>query len=80
MKRRNRDAKTQTSKAKESEAKPQLPAPTHEQIQQRAYEIYSARGGVPGQELDDWLQAERELIGPGAHQRIGDGRTAGCEA
>lgn len=61
MKRQNRNAKTQTSTAKESAAKPQLPAPTHEQIQQRAYEIYSARGGVPGRELDDWLEAEHEL-------------------
>jgi len=27
----------------------------------RAYEIYLERGGLPGNELDDWLQAEREL-------------------
>lgn len=37
--------------------------PIREQIQQRAYEIHQARGGEPGRELDDWLQAERELIG-----------------
>ena len=35
--------------------------PTEDQIRQRAYEIHQARGGAPGQELDDWLQAEREL-------------------
>lgn len=69
MKRQNRNAKTQTSvTSKENEAKPQLPSPTPEQIQQRAYEIYKARGGVPGRELDDWLQAQRELVGPGANQ------------
>ena len=39
---------------------PKLP-PTLEQIRQRAREIYLARGGTPGRELDDWLQAEREL-------------------
>ena len=62
MKQRNRNAKTQTSViSKENEAKPQLPSPTLEQIQERAYEIYKARGGGPGQELDDWLQAEHEL-------------------
>jgi hypothetical protein len=35
--------------------------PTTEQIAQRAYEIYQARGGTEGQDLEDWLQAEREL-------------------
>jgi hypothetical protein len=32
-----------------------------EEIRRRAYEIYLERGGQPGRELDDWLQAEREL-------------------
>ena len=35
--------------------------PTTEQIRQRAYEIYLARGDGPGDELQDWLQAERNL-------------------
>ena len=35
---------------------------THEQqIRICAYEIYLHRGGQPGYELEDWLQAEREL-------------------
>ena len=34
---------------------------SHEEIRLRAYEIYLERGGFPGNELDDWLQAEREL-------------------
>ena len=34
---------------------------TDEEIRQRAYEIYFARGAAPGFEVDDWLQAEREL-------------------
>jgi hypothetical protein len=33
----------------------------HEEIRLRAYEIYVERGEQPGSELDDWLQAEREL-------------------
>ncbi|MFZ0821276.1 MAG: DUF2934 domain-containing protein [Candidatus Acidiferrales bacterium] len=35
--------------------------PTAEQIRQRAYEIYLSRGGAPGDEVQDWLQAESEL-------------------
>jgi hypothetical protein len=34
---------------------------SHEQIALRAYEIYQERGGSDGADLDDWLQAEREL-------------------
>ncbi|HTW21966.1 MAG TPA: DUF2934 domain-containing protein [Candidatus Baltobacteraceae bacterium] len=35
--------------------------PTHEEIEQRAHEIYMRRGGGHGQEMDDWLKAETEL-------------------
>jgi Protein of unknown function (DUF2934) len=37
------------------------PAPSQEEIRRRAYEIYLERNGLPGDELDDWLRAEREL-------------------
>jgi Protein of unknown function (DUF2934) len=37
--------------------------PAFEQIRQRAYEIYLARGDQPGGELEDWYQAERDLCG-----------------
>jgi Protein of unknown function (DUF2934) len=30
-------------------------------IARRAHEIYEARGGQDGKDLDDWLQAEREV-------------------
>jgi hypothetical protein len=36
-------------------------APSREEVQQRAYEIHMERGGAHGQDIDDWLQAEREL-------------------
>jgi hypothetical protein len=36
--------------------------PSDEAIAMRAYELYIARGATPGSDLDDWLQAERELI------------------
>ena len=32
-----------------------------EEIRRRAYEIYLERGEQPGRDVDDWLQAEREL-------------------
>jgi|HubBroStandDraft_5_1064220.scaffolds.fasta_scaffold71838_3 hypothetical protein len=32
-----------------------------EEIRNLAYEIYLQRGGQPGYELEDWLQAERDL-------------------
>jgi len=37
-----------------------IPA-SDKEIRRRAYEIHLERGGQPGGELDDWLQAEREL-------------------
>jgi hypothetical protein len=36
--------------------------PTPEQIQLRAYEIFLERHGAPGNPLEDWLRAERELV------------------
>ena len=36
-------------------------APSQEEIRRRAYEIYLERGGLPGRELEDWLQAESEF-------------------
>jgi hypothetical protein len=33
----------------------------HQELRIRAYEIYLERGEQHGRDLDDWLQAEREL-------------------
>jgi Protein of unknown function (DUF2934) len=35
---------------------------TQEEIAQRAYALYEARGREDGHDLDDWHQAERELL------------------
>ena len=47
-------------------AKPNQPngagRPSQDAIGRRAYELYLQRGSVAGHELDDWLQAEAELI------------------
>jgi len=37
--------------------------PTDEEIGLRAYQIYLERGGADGHDVDDWVQAERELFG-----------------
>jgi hypothetical protein len=34
---------------------------TNETVAKRAFELYLARGGQHGNDLGDWLQAEREL-------------------
>ena len=36
--------------------------PTHEQITLRAYQIYLEHGFHPGNDIADWLAAEKELI------------------
>ncbi len=35
--------------------------PTKDEIALRAYHIYLERGGAPGNALEDWTRAEREL-------------------
>ena len=35
--------------------------PYDERVALRAYELYLQRGGGDGQDMDDWLAAEREL-------------------
>jgi hypothetical protein len=35
--------------------------PPLREIRQRAFEIHIERGGIHGCDLDDWVQAEREL-------------------
>jgi len=36
--------------------------PIAEDIELRAYHIYLQRGGAHGRELEDWLQAERQVL------------------
>jgi len=41
-------------------------APSFEQIQQRAYELFLARGGTHGCDWADWFTAEQELTATSA--------------
>jgi Protein of unknown function (DUF2934) len=50
----SRDALTSESVSMGSE-------PSEEDIRMRAYHLYLERGGAPGSDFDDWLEAEREL-------------------
>ncbi len=36
--------------------------PSQDRIRERAYELYECRGRGPGQDEQDWLRAEREII------------------
>ena len=36
--------------------------PLEERVRQRAYELYVLRGNESGSEVDDWLQAEQEIL------------------
>ncbi len=47
--------------SKGADCTPGKESPSREEIERRAYEIYLERGGSHGQDLEDWLQAEREL-------------------
>ena len=36
--------------------------PSQDRIRVRAYELYQSRGREPGQDLQDWLRAEQEIL------------------
>jgi hypothetical protein len=36
--------------------------PSQNRIRERAYELYESRGRKPGQDEQDWLHAEREIL------------------
>ena len=42
--------------------KPKSVSNTEEKISLRAYELYEQRGRIDGHALDDWLQAEAEIV------------------
>jgi hypothetical protein len=55
-----------TAKPKSREPRSRKPAHSseiEERIRQRALEVYEQRGRVDGFALDDWLQAEAEILG-----------------
>jgi hypothetical protein len=58
----SRPAKTRSLKAVRNPVSVEPPRIlATEEIATRAYEIYLARGGSHGADVEDWIQAEREL-------------------
>ena len=49
------------TKGPRTRARKESPEPAYEEIARRAYELFMERGGKPGQEQEDWLQAEKDL-------------------
>ncbi len=54
--------KTNGSSPKVTKSRTTLKSPGPEDIALRAYQIYLERAGAPGNPLDDWTRAERELL------------------
>lgn len=62
---RSRKSKTAETPPVQSVAEPRknlVPINLEEEIRRRAYEIYVERGSIPGDESEDWLTAEREVL------------------
>jgi len=36
--------------------------PSHDEIAERAYDLFSASGYIPGHDLEHWLQAEAQIV------------------
>ncbi len=51
------DAKSATGGAMMRES-----VPSQDRIRERAYQLYEGRGREPGQDKQDWLRAEQEIL------------------
>lgn len=52
-----------TSKIQPQTSQDLLDAKMHARIQERAYQLYEARGRQPGRDMEDWITAEAEMLG-----------------
>ena len=62
-----------TAKSKVREPRSRKPSSSKditEHIRQRAHELYEQRGKVDGFALEDWLQAEAEILGAQKQQKV----------
>jgi len=70
---------TAKSKSREPRStKPALWGDIEERVRQRAYQLYEQRGRVDGFALDDWLRAEREILGAGKPVDVRGPRGSRC--
>jgi Protein of unknown function (DUF2934) len=49
--------------------KSELPRDLEDRIRQRAHQLYEQRGRVDGLAVDDWVQAEAEILGVQRQQK-----------
>ena len=61
MRKRVEDPEVSSFGAPQNAGDTTVAALDRDRVAQRAYELYLARGGVDGMDMDDWLAAEREL-------------------
>jgi DUF2934 family protein len=52
----NAPARTQKNNQRHTAAKP-----SHDEIAERAYNLFSASGYIPGHDVEHWLQAEAQM-------------------
>jgi hypothetical protein len=62
--------KTETAPVRPKEAIASSLQPTHEAIALRAHQIFLERGCEHGHDVDDWLQAEREIQTSGLARKL----------
>ena len=70
-----------TAKSKSSEPRPRksdLPGDIEERVRERAFELYEQRGREHGFALDDWLQAECEILGAPKQRKVKAARGSQC--
>ena len=61
-------AKSKSRKRPSSD--PSYSSDIEERVRRRAYDLYEQHGRVDGLALDDWLQAEREIVGAQKQRKI----------
>ena len=61
-------AKSKSRKRPSSD--PSYSSDIEERVRRHAYDLYEQHGRVDGLALDDWLQAEREIVGAQKQRKI----------
>ena len=69
-------AKSKSRRPRSDKANP--PRGIEELIRKRAYQLYEQRGRVDGFALDDWLQAEGEILGTQKQRKAKAARGSRC--
>ena len=64
-------SKSASSEAPKKSRKAAVVKVTYDEIALRAYHIYLERGSTPGDPMQDWLQAERELREAASSKKAG---------